>query len=307
MGIAKADGITFTVHLVKLSQVLRDFSASRVFQDLCHDLIGPDVRLYWDQAVYKKPEYPKPFPWHQDNGYTYIEPQAYLTCWVALNDATLDNGCPWVIPGGHLRGTLAHRASKLGFVCREQDGPEALAVPVRAGSVVVFSSLMPHRTGPNVTAGVRKSYILQYAPDGARIVQTDTAVRRARSPVPDSEKRRARFAAAARIAALLLHIRQKIENRRVHLGRLLLLRPMPRALDQHGLAQVRHPRLHPFGHLGTQHDVELRRDHQRGLLDAIGLTGALLPAPIDASIPVQAAAKAALLERVARRPRNRRR
>ena len=174
MGIAQADGITFTVHLVRLSKVLREFSASRVFQDLCHDLIGPDVRLYWDQAVYKKPEYPKPFPWHQDNGYTYIEPQAYLTCWVALNDATIDNGCPWVVPGGHLRGTLAHRLSKLGYVCREEDGPEALAVPVREGSVVVFSSLMPHRTGPNVTAGVRKSYILQYAPDGARVVQTDT-------------------------------------------------------------------------------------------------------------------------------------
>jgi phytanoyl-CoA hydroxylase len=174
MGIAQADGITFTVHLVRLSKVLREFSASTVFQDLCHDLIGPDVRLYWDQAVYKKPEYPKPFPWHQDNGYTYIEPQAYLTCWIALNDATVDNGCPWVIPGGHLRGTLAHRLSKLGYVCREEDGPEALAVPVREGSVVVFSSLMPHRTGPNVTAGVRKSYILQYAPEGARIVQTDT-------------------------------------------------------------------------------------------------------------------------------------
>jgi ectoine hydroxylase-related dioxygenase (phytanoyl-CoA dioxygenase family) len=79
-----------------------------------------------------------------------------------------------VIPGGHLRGTLAHRLSELGYVCREHDGPDALAVPVRAGSIVAFSSLMPHRTGPNVTNGVRKSYILQYAPDGARIVQTDT-------------------------------------------------------------------------------------------------------------------------------------
>lgn len=39
---------------------------------------------------------------------------------------------------------------------------------------MVFPSLMPHRTGPNVTKDVRKSYILQYAPDGARIVQTDT-------------------------------------------------------------------------------------------------------------------------------------
>ena len=173
--IARADEITFTTHLVVRSALLRGFTASALFADLCADLIGPDARLYWDQAVYKKPEYPKPFPWHQDNGYTYIEPQAYLTCWVALNDATPDNGCPWVIPGGHLRGTLAHRLSKLGYVCREQDGPEALAVPVREGSVVVFSSLMPHRTGPNVTASVRKSYILQYAPDGARIVQTDTA------------------------------------------------------------------------------------------------------------------------------------
>jgi phytanoyl-CoA hydroxylase len=174
MFIAEADGISFTVHIVKYSKLIREFSASRVFQDLCFDLIGPDVRLYWDQAVYKKPEYPKPFPWHQDNGYTYIEPQAYLTCWLALNDATIDNGCPWVIPGGHLRGTLAHRASKLGYVCREHDGADALAVPVGAGSIVVFSSLMPHRTGPNVTSGVRKSYILQYAPDGARVLQTDT-------------------------------------------------------------------------------------------------------------------------------------
>ena len=172
MFIAEADGISFTTFLVKRSKLVRDFSASPVFQDLCHDLIGPDARLYWDQAVYKKPEYPKPFPWHQDNGYTYIEPQAYLTCWLALNDATVDNGCPWVIPRGHLRGTLAHRESKLGYVCREHDGVDALAVPVGAGSIVVFSSLMPHRTGPNVTSGVRKSYILQYAPDGARVVQT---------------------------------------------------------------------------------------------------------------------------------------
>jgi ectoine hydroxylase-related dioxygenase (phytanoyl-CoA dioxygenase family) len=172
MFIAEADGITFTVHLVRRSQVLREFSASKVFADLCHDLIGPGVRLYWDQAVYKKPEYPKPFPWHQDNGYTYIEPQAYLTCWIALTDATLENGCPWVIPGGHLRGTLKHWTTELGHVCRADDGPEAMPVPARAGSIVVFSSLTPHRTGPNVTRAVRKTYILQYAPDGARIVES---------------------------------------------------------------------------------------------------------------------------------------
>jgi ectoine hydroxylase-related dioxygenase (phytanoyl-CoA dioxygenase family) len=170
--ISEADGISFTVHLVKRSSVLRELSAAPLFAGLCRDLIGPEVRLYWDQAVYKKPEYPKLFPWHQDNAYTYIEPQAYLTCWIALTDVTEDNGCPWVIPGGHLRGTLAHRWTDLGHVCREADGAEAIAVPAPAGSIVVFSSLMPHRTGPNLTREVRKAYILQYAPDGARVAAT---------------------------------------------------------------------------------------------------------------------------------------
>ncbi|MGH7780289.1 MAG: phytanoyl-CoA dioxygenase family protein [Candidatus Binataceae bacterium] len=172
--IAEADGITFTIHLVKRAQALRALSAAPVFTDLCRDLMGPDVRMYWDQAVYKKPEYPKPFPWHQDNGYTYVEPQQYLTCWIPLTDADEKNGCPWVIPGGHLRGTLKHNLTELGWVCRDEDGPEAMPVPARAGSVVVFSSLMPHRTGPNLTKEVRKTYILQYAPDGARIVETNT-------------------------------------------------------------------------------------------------------------------------------------
>ena len=67
--------------------------------DLCHDLVGPDARLYWDQSVYKRPHGAEPVLWHQDNGYTYIEPQAYLTVWVALTDATPENGCVQVLPG----------------------------------------------------------------------------------------------------------------------------------------------------------------------------------------------------------------
>jgi len=164
--IAQADAITFTIHLVNQSDVLREFCAGRVFQDLVHDLIGPTVRLYWDQAVYKKPEPQREFPWHQDNGYTYIEPQQYLTCWVALTDATVENGCPWAVPGLHHRGTLRHWMTDYGWACLDQ--PEgAIAVPARAGSVVVFSSLTPHRTGPNSSGSARKTYIVQFAPDGA--------------------------------------------------------------------------------------------------------------------------------------------
>ena len=168
--IARAGEITFTAHLVARSDVARAFTQHRFFVDLAHDLIGPDVRLYWDQSVYKKPGMEKPFPWHQDNGYTFVEPQQYLTCWVALTDATVDNGCPWVLPGKHHGGTYAHERSELGFVCaREPEG--AVPAPARAGSVVVFSSLTPHATGANRTDDTRKAYIVQFAPDGAETVR----------------------------------------------------------------------------------------------------------------------------------------
>ena len=180
--IARAGEITFAPGLVARSEVLRDFCASPVFADLAHDLIGPDVRLYWEQAVYKKPGADEEFPWHQDNGYTYIEPQQYLTCWVALTDADVENGCPWVAPGLHRGGTLHHWMTDLGWCCLE--GPvDAVPAPARAGSIVVFSSLTPHRTGPNRAGGVRKSYIVQFAPDGARRFELDGSVTSCDDPV----------------------------------------------------------------------------------------------------------------------------
>jgi ectoine hydroxylase-related dioxygenase (phytanoyl-CoA dioxygenase family) len=123
--------------------------------------------------VYKKPEKPRRVPWHQDNGYTYIEPQQYLTIWLALTDATLDNGCPRVAPGLHKLGTLAHDyVEPLGYECFT-DPPREVAAAVGAGGAVVFSSLMPHLTGPNLTDAVRKAYIVQYAPAGAYVRTPD--------------------------------------------------------------------------------------------------------------------------------------
>jgi ectoine hydroxylase-related dioxygenase (phytanoyl-CoA dioxygenase family) len=168
--IARADEITFTTHLVARSPWLRQFVSSKLFRDLTFDLVGPDARLYWDQAVYKKPDTEAPFPWHQDNGYTFIDPQDYLTCWVALTDATVDNGCPIVVPGVHHRGTLHHEVTDLGLVCLDDPGPTAVSAPVPAGSIVVFSTLTPHCTGPNTTHDVRKAYIVQFSHLDAEVV-----------------------------------------------------------------------------------------------------------------------------------------
>jgi len=169
MSIATADEITFTVHLVTRCPEARQFALHPSLVGLCHDLIGDDVRLYWDQAVYKKPEPVREFPWHQDNGYAFVEPQQYLTCWVPLTEATLDNGCPWVVPGAHRWGTLEHVASPAGLRC-QVDSDDSVPVQARVGDVIVFSSLTPHRTGPNRTDRTRKAYIVQYAAEGAEVV-----------------------------------------------------------------------------------------------------------------------------------------
>jgi hypothetical protein len=165
--VAEQGNLTFSLHPTLRSERARAFCRHPVFQRLTRSLVGPDVRLYWDQAVYKKPERPGTLPWHQDNGYTYVEPQQYLTCWVALTDATRENGCPWVAPGLHRRGTLAHRWTDAGWECLAADPPDARPVEVSAGDIVVFSSLTPHKTGPNTSDAVRKAYIVQFAPDGA--------------------------------------------------------------------------------------------------------------------------------------------
>ena len=131
--IARVDEITFTTHIVTRSERLRHLVASSPLIDVCADLIGPNVRL---------------------------------TCWIALTDATEENGCPWVVPGMHRMGTLRHHMTDTGLVCFEQTS-DATSAPVRAGGMVVFSSLTPHCTGPNRTDEPRKAYIVQYAPNGS--------------------------------------------------------------------------------------------------------------------------------------------
>lgn len=166
LGVTGLDSQVIAPHAVTRSEFARRFVADEVLAGLARDLVGPDVRLYWDQSVFKQPRGAEPVLWHQDNGYTYVEPQAYLTCWIAINDATLDNGCIAVMPGVHREGTLEHTSTPVGEECWG-DWAGAVDVPARAGSIVVFTSLTPHATRRNLTDAVRKAYIVQYAPDGA--------------------------------------------------------------------------------------------------------------------------------------------
>ncbi len=165
-GISIANQINFNALLNQKDAQIQAFTANRTMVDITTALIGPDMKLYWDQSVYKSPEANRDFPWHQDNGYAPIEPAAYVTCWLALEDATIENGCVWILPRTHLQGEVEHKPTEVGLQCYFGQDP-GIPVELKKGSMVAFHSLLFHRSTPNVSDTIRKGFIMQYSVDGA--------------------------------------------------------------------------------------------------------------------------------------------
>src|SRR6266567_162917 len=83
----------------------------------------------------------------------------------------------------------------------------------------------------------------------------------------------------------LTQVRQKLDQRGIHLSGLFLLRPMARTVDVHPF-EIGHPSFHAQRLLGPQHRIELSRDHQGGLIHALDEAGGFLPVAVDVAIPV---------------------
>jgi ectoine hydroxylase-related dioxygenase (phytanoyl-CoA dioxygenase family) len=152
-----------------LSPVAAQFVREPIYLEACRRFVGPDADLYYNQAATKPPERGRIFSWHQDSGYVHTEPLEYLTCWTAITDSTLENGCIWIIPGSHKWGLLEHvqetetAEQYAGKTAQFADESGAIPVEMRAGEVAVFSSLMLHKSGANTSAhSVRRGYVPQY-------------------------------------------------------------------------------------------------------------------------------------------------
>jgi phytanoyl-CoA hydroxylase len=171
--ISRPDEITFTCHLAEQNEAIRAFCKRPEFVAITADLLGPDIDLYWNQSVFKLPEGEREFPWHQDDAYCQVAPSPYLTLWLALNDATPENGCISAMPGSHKNGLVPHTQSPIGLVCHSSEHPDqGLQVPVKAGSLAVFWSMTFHKSGVNRSQGMRKAYIIQCAKAGLRRVDS---------------------------------------------------------------------------------------------------------------------------------------
>lgn len=144
---------------------LREFVFGSTMADICGRVLGPDAYLFWEQYVIKATDPDSHFAWHQDAGYVHEDAPAYLTCWIALDDVDEQNGSVYLLPYSRsgIRTYIKHERSDTGDeVCYFGADP-GIAVTAPAGSIVCFSSLVIHRSGPNLTDRLRRVYLLQYS------------------------------------------------------------------------------------------------------------------------------------------------
>ncbi|MCU7492579.1 MAG: phytanoyl-CoA dioxygenase family protein [Ignavibacteria bacterium] len=148
---------------------LGQFIFSGLMAEICRATIGPNAMLFWEQFVVKGTDKKgAEFGWHQDSGYVDYQHKPYVNAWIPLDDVNEENGTVYLLPYS-LAGTrdkVEHKPvpnsnDRVGYFGTERGTPAICP----AGSIVVFSSTVFHRSGANFTDRMRRAYAIQYSPE----------------------------------------------------------------------------------------------------------------------------------------------
>jgi phytanoyl-CoA hydroxylase len=171
-----ADGDILAVHFPHwVSPVARDAVVHPGIADVVGTIAGAHL-AGWDgrtkcmqSMLFFKPPGLQGQAWHQDERFIPTRDRSLVGAWIALDDATVDNGCLWVLPGSHRTGMIHptrahdqpeefdHTDEAYGF-----DDSNAVAVEVRAGAVVFFNGYLLHRSLRNKSNGTRMALVNHY-------------------------------------------------------------------------------------------------------------------------------------------------
>jgi ectoine hydroxylase-related dioxygenase (phytanoyl-CoA dioxygenase family) len=152
-------GLKFKHNILHKSPYLQNFISQEKVIKFLEPIIGPDIWIRWDQGIVKVQGAPE-FPWHQDNGYNRLK-QGHFQLWVALSPINRQTGLLWLQAGSHKLGVLAHTRNGTHQV-GPSDAARPVAVEAEPGDAILFSSLMLHRTDPNVSQTPRLVYVVEY-------------------------------------------------------------------------------------------------------------------------------------------------
>jgi len=154
----------------KISPLLRGIASEPKVVSGLTEVIGPNIKLVQSMLFIKSEGRPGQ-AWHQDEAHIPTRDRSLTAAWIALDDATVENGCLWVIPGSHRPGVIfpTRPQDDVRFDCtdeaydfgyREED---AVPVELPGGSVLVFDGYLLHRSLPNTGRhGMRRALVNHY-------------------------------------------------------------------------------------------------------------------------------------------------
>jgi ectoine hydroxylase-related dioxygenase (phytanoyl-CoA dioxygenase family) len=136
--------------------------------DIVQCIIGPNIMLFHDQALFKPAQTGGAVTWHQDNAYWKCQPANLVSCWMTLDDVVKENGAMQVIPGSHLR-PVHHDQNQTTDALLEIKGidvNEAVAIDLPAGGIMFHHCQTLHYTAPNTTPRQRRAFAIHFMAPG---------------------------------------------------------------------------------------------------------------------------------------------
>jgi phytanoyl-CoA hydroxylase len=150
-----------------LDPVFDGFSRTQKMKELAAAIGLENSYLLQSMYIFKQPNIGGEVTCHQDSTFLYTDPIAIAGLWFALEDATIENGCLWAIPGGHRRGLKSrwrrsHNGRMEFEVFDQEPWPEneLVALEVPKGSLILLHGLLPHRSFENRSPRSRHAYTL---------------------------------------------------------------------------------------------------------------------------------------------------
>jgi len=152
----------------KVRQIMLDEQLGKMVSQLAG---WEGTRIWHDQALIKRP-WANPTSWHLDTPFWSFSDRRALSIWVALDDATLENGCLYFIPRSDLytgfeTANIGKNMDSIFTVYPALSKMSSVAAPMKAGSCSFHNGLTIHGAGANMTNGFRRAMTCAYMPDGA--------------------------------------------------------------------------------------------------------------------------------------------
>ena len=163
---------TQRLNLWRINQTVKRYMQAADLGRMLCQLAGVEgMRVWHDQALIKEP-YGNPTAWHLDDPYWSFYSRDAISIWIALEDATLENGCMWFVPGTHRLATfenvgIGQNIGDLFRIYPAMAEIDPVPAPMKAGDCSFHNGLTAHGAGANMTRKRRIAMTCAYMPAGS--------------------------------------------------------------------------------------------------------------------------------------------